>query len=335
MRLDAVAHRFDLALRGDGGLELVGVCSLAPGIPDRVAYLAHPRHAQALAATTAGVVILAPDQAEQCPVAALIAANPQLAYARVAALFEAPPPPAGIDAHAVIAADAQVDGRAAVAPGAVVGAGARIEAGAVLASGCVIGANCVVGQDSQIGANVVLHQAVVVGARVQIGAGTVIGARGFGLARDGERWVAIPQLGAVVIGDDVEVGAGCTIDRGAIGDTVIEQGVKIDDQVHIAHNCRIGAHTVIAGCAGVAGSAEVGKRCMIGGGVRISDHVRLADDVVLTGATQVAKSIDQPGIYSSTLRALPVQEWNRSLVSLRKVSLLEKRLRRLERSRES
>ncbi|MDN5938055.1 MAG: UDP-3-O-(3-hydroxymyristoyl)glucosamine N-acyltransferase [Salinisphaera sp.] len=331
MRLDDIARRFDLSLCGDAAFEVVGVCALQPGRADCVTYLSDARHAKALPDTVAGAVILAAEDVGACPVSALVAEDPALAYARVAALFDVAPPAPGIDPAAVIAATASVHPQAWVAAGAIVADGARIAAHAVVDSGAVIGAGCTVGEHSRIGANVVLHDGVTIGSRVHIEPAAVIGARGFGLVRDGHRWQPIPQLGSVIIGDDVEIGAGCTIDRGAIADTVIEEGVKLDDQVHIAHNCRVGAHTVIAGCAGLAGSAVVGRNCLLGGGVRVGDHVRLCDGVILAGATQVPKNIDRPGVYSSTLQAAPARQWHRSMALLRRLAGLDQRLRRLER----
>lgn len=339
LTLAAIAQRHGLNLRapaGAGGREMRGVCALQSGAPDRIAYCLDARHSDALAATRAGAVVLHPDLVQSCPAPALLAENPQLAYARVAAEFAPPAPPAGASPAAVIDPSATVDPSAAVAAGVVIGAGATVGPGAVLAPGCVIGAGASIGAGCRIGANAVIGDAgapVRLGARVAVEPGALIGVRGFGLVADGERWQAIPQLGGVVIGDDTEIGAGCTIARGAIGDTVLEHGVKLDAQVHIAHNCHIGAHTVIAGCTGVAGSSVIGKRCIIGGGVRVSDHVRVADGVVLTGATQVPQDIREPGVYSSTLKAMPAADWRRCLAHVRRLDDLVKRLRALERKK--
>lgn len=325
-----IAERFGLTLQGDGDSPIAGVCSLQPGMPGRLSFLADPKQAGFLEQTHAGAVVLAPTMAERCPVPALIADNPQLAYARVAALFLPPHPPPGVHPSAFVDPDASVDPGATVGPHVVVEAGASVAAGTLLAAGCVLETDSHVGPDCRIGANAVLGREVVIGARVRVGPGAIIGGRGFGLARDHDGWVEIPQLGGVRLEDDVEVGAGCTIDRGTIGDTLLERGVKLDDQVHIAHNCRIGALTVIAGCTGIAGSTEVGARCMIGGGVGIGDHLRIVDDVVLTGATQVPSDITEPGVYSSTLKAMPAGDWRRRLALIRKLDRLEQRLRALE-----
>lgn len=329
--LGQIARRFDLTLRGDSDVSIDGVCALTPGTAGRLAYLSDAKYRGRLGETRAAAVILSGEHADECPVAALIAERPKLAYARVAALFSPPAPVAGVSADAFVAPDASVDAEASVGARAVVSSGARIGAGVVLAPGCVVGRDAEVGDESHIGANAVIGDGVRLGQRVRVEAGAIIGARGFGLVQDGEAWIPIPQLGGVEIGDDVEIGANSTVDRGAIEDTVLEEGVKLDDQVHIAHNCRIGAHTVIAGCTGIAGSTSVGKRCLIGGGVGISDHLTLVDEVVVTAGSQVTCDIREAGVYSSTLRAMPAAEWRKRYALLRKLDRIERRLRDLER----
>lgn len=321
-RLGEIAERFNLELRGNAQHEVTGVCSLANGSPNRLAYLADATHSAALAHTRAGAVIVHADAAPGCPGAALVSRNPKLDYALVAALFVVPAT-GGVHTSASISAAAVVHSSAHVGANAVIGAGAHIGAGAVLAAGCVIGDNAVVGEQCEIGANACIGTGVEIGQRVRIGPAAVLGDRGFGLVHDGTSWQPIPQLGSVKIGDDCEIGAGSTVDRGAIEDTVIEQGVKIDDQVHIAHNCRIGAHTVIAGCTGIAGSCDIGAHCLIGGGVGIGDHVSIADNVIITGATQVPKDITEPGVYSSTFRAMPARQWRKRLAIFRKLDQLD------------
>lgn len=329
--LGEIARRFELTLRGDPEVLIEGVCTLTPGRAGRLAYLDDAAHRRWLAATRAAAVILAAEHADDCPAAALIADRPRLAYARVAALFAPPAPAAGVADGARVARDARVDPAAAVGERVVVSAGARVAAGAVLEAGCVIGRDAEVGEDSLVGANAVIGDGVRLGRRVRVEPGAIVGGRGFGLVPDDGGWRPIPQLGAVRVGDDVEIGAGCTVDRGAIDDTVLEEGVKLDDQVHIGHNCRIGAHTVIAGCTGIGGSTDIGRHCLIGGGVGISDHVTVADEVVITAGTQVPGDIREAGVYSSTLKAMPAAEWRKRLALIRKLDRIELRLRRLER----
>ncbi len=226
---------------------------------------------------------------------------------------------------AFINSRAQVDTSASIGPNAVVQAGANIGPNVEIGPGCVVGHDVEISAGSRLVANVSVGDRVRIGQRVTIEPGAVIGGRGFGLVRDGERWVEVPQLGSVRIGNDVEVGANTTIDRGAIDDTVIEDGVKIDSQVQIAHNCRIGAHTVIAGCSAIAGSVIIGQHCVLAGAVGIVDHVRLADHVVVTARSLVTRDLSEPGMYSSGWGAVPAAEWRRQVASLRRLPDQSKR----------
>jgi UDP-3-O-[3-hydroxymyristoyl] glucosamine N-acyltransferase len=300
--LGELAARFSLQLHGDPATVVVGMCSLQPGEPGKLAFLADAKYETGLAGTHAAAVVLRPELVARCPVYSLSSANPHLAFSRIAALWDA---------------------RSAVEPGihptAVILEGARIASDVSIGPGCVVGRNVVIGAGSRLAANVTLVEGVCIGARVRIEPGAVIGGRGFGLVRDGERWVEVPQLGSVRVGDDVEIGANTTIDRGAIEDTVIEEGVKIDSHVHIAHNCRIGAHTVIAGCVGISGSVTIGRRCILAGGVGVADHVSIADDVVVSGMSMVTRNIDEPGMYSAGWGAQPASEWRRQVAALRRL----------------
>jgi UDP-3-O-[3-hydroxymyristoyl] glucosamine N-acyltransferase len=259
----------------------------------------------------------------------LLSAEPRLAFARIAALFECRQSARGIAASAVIDDQAGIAPSAGIGSNAVIGA-ARLGDNVEIGPGSVLGDRVSIGNDTVIGANAVLLPGTRVGARVRIGAGAVVGERGFGLVPGPQGFESVPQLGGVRIADDVEIGANSTIDRGTIEDTCLDTGVKIDNQVHIAHNCTIGAHTVVAGCTGIAGSCIIGKHCMIGGGVGIGDHVTIADEVVITAASQVPKSIEAKGIYSSTLRAMPARRWHRRLALLRALDRIEARLARVE-----
>lgn len=328
--LSQLARRFDLRLQGDGDIRVAGVCALRPGQPGCIAFAEEPRQERALVDSGAAAVIVPESLANDAQRPVLISARPRLAFARVAAIFEMPPPVSGIHPSAIVDATASVSASAHIGPRAVVGARSSIGSGAIIGAGTVIGDDVHIGNRGRIASNVTIEARTRIGERVRIEAGAVIGARGFGLVHNGEAWEAIPQLGGVSLGDDVEVGAGTTIDRGAIDDTVVENGVKIDDQVHIGHNCIIGAHTVIAGCSGIAGSCSIGRNCMIGGGVGIGDHVHLADGVVLTAASQVPKDIDVPGVYSSTFRAMPARAWRKRLALFRRLDRMEQRLAGVE-----
>ena len=332
MRLAELAVRFGCELRGDPEADVDRVATLQDAIPGSLAFLANPRYRRHLAATRATAVILDASLADECPVAALVHPNPYATYARIAALLHPPPAFAGgVHAAAVVEPGAKVDPSAWVGAGCFVAGGARIAARVFLGPGCVILAGASVAEDTRLVAKVVLCHDVRIGARCLLHPGSVIGADGFGHAPDAGRYVKVPQLGAVVIGDDVEIGANTNVDRGTIGDTVIEEGVRIDNQVQIGHNVRVGAHTVIAGCAGISGSTSVGRRCVIAGMVGIAGHLTICDDVVVTGRTMVSSSIHQPGMYSGTLHAQETRRFRRNAARFQNLDELAKRVRRLER----
>jgi UDP-3-O-[3-hydroxymyristoyl] glucosamine N-acyltransferase len=306
LSLGELAVRFGCTLKGDPDLRVTRVAALENADGSSVTFLANPRYRRHLQTTKAGVVVLEPKLADACPVNALLAKNPYAVYARIASLLYPPPTaPAGQHATAVVDATARIDPTASIGAHAVVGANVTIGARTVIGPGCVVMDDANVGDDTRLTANVTLCQGVIVGKRCVFHPSVVIGADGFGLAPDRGEWLKVPQVGSVRIGDDVEVGASTTIDRGAIEDTVIGNGVKLDNQIQIGHNVRIGDHTAIAGCAGISGSAVIGKRCMIGGMAGIAGHLTICDDVVLTGKAFVNSSIRKPGYYSS---AIPVDE---------------------------
>ena len=330
-RIDDLARRFALETRGDPVRVINGVAPLARAEPGQLAFLANPRYAGELAHTRAGVVVLRAEHADASPAPVLIAKDPYLAYARIAALFEDVPASApGIHSTAVIAADARIDAAASIGPGCVIEAGAIIESGAVLGPHCVIGPGCTVGTQSRLGARVTLVTRVALGKRVLVHAGAVLGADGFGLARGEDRWVKVPQLGGVRIGDDCEIGANTTIDRGALEDTVLEEDVRLDNQIQIAHNVRIGAHSALAGCAAVAGSATIGRNCLIGGSAGVLGHLEIADGVTITAMTLVTHSLREPGVYSS---GAPIEEnhaWRRNAARMRQLDAMARRIATLE-----
>jgi UDP-3-O-[3-hydroxymyristoyl] glucosamine N-acyltransferase len=330
--LGELAVRLGCESEGDPETRIDGVGTLQGAGPGQIAFLANPRYRRFLENTRAAAVILGPDDASACPVPALIAGDPYLVYARVASIVR-PGPAArrGVDPAAVVAADASVADDAWVGPCAVIEAGVRIGARAQIGPGCTVGRGAVVGPDTRLVARVTLADGVRVGARCILHPGVVIGADGFGIARDGEAWLKVPQLGSVVLGDDVEVGANTTIDRGAIDDTVLGDGVKLDNQIQVGHNVTIGDHTVIAGCTGISGSAVIGRRCMIAGQVGIAGHLEIADDVVVTGQTLVASSIGESGVYSSALTMDDARRWRRNAARFRQLDDMARRLRRLER----
>ena len=317
----------------DPDREITGVATLQHAGEGDISFLANAGYRKFLSSTRASAVILSPADAAVYPAAAIVSSNPYVGYARAAALVSpAPAARQGIHASASLDADCDVDASAWIGPLCIIEKGAQIHAGVQLAGGCFIGAGSVIGADSQLSANVVICHGVTLGERVNIAAGAVIGSDGFGLANDGGRWVNVPQLGSARIGNDVDIGANTTIDRGALEDTVLEEGVRLDNQIQVAHNVRIGAHTAIAGCVGISGSASIGKHCMIGGGAGIVGHLEIADHVVITGMTMVTKSITKAGVYSSGVPAQENDAWNRNTARFRQLDKLARKVHSLERA---
>lgn len=329
--LAELARRFGGRVRGADEIDIVSVAALESAGPGQISYFQDKRHRPQLATTRAAAVILRADDADVYSGNALIVEQPQLCFARVAAfLHPAPTSKPGIHPHAT------VDPAARIAASASIGAHAVVEAGAVVGDEAQVGPGCYIGRGAAIGARtrlvgrVWIGHGCVVGANSLLHPGAVIGADGFGFAKDGERWVKIPQLGRVVIGNDVEIGANTTIDRGTFNDTEIADGVKLDNLIHIGHNVRIGEHTAMAACVGVSGSVTIGRRCLFAGQVGVVDHVNIADDVMVLGKSMVAASIDEPGAYSSGIPAERAELWRRRVVRLRQLEDMAQRLKQLE-----
>ena len=330
--LRELAQEFSCRLHGDADRIISRVGTLGGAGPDAITFLANPLYRAQLVATRAGAVILADKDREGCPTACLVHERPYATYARIAAfLHPAPASTAGVHPSAVIAPTARVASSAEVGPQAVIGAGCTIGDSAVVGPGSVLGANVAIGAGTRLVARVTVLDGVRIGARCIVHAGAVIGADGFGFAPEAGEWVKIPQLGSVVIGDDVEIGANTTVDRGTIEDTVIEDGVKLDNLVQIAHNVRVGAHTVMAAMSGAAGSTTIGKRCMIGGGVVMIHSLEICDDAVFTFRSAVLKSVAEPGTYSGTLPAEEAARWRRNAARFRKLDELAARMTAAER----
>lgn len=326
IRLVELADRLGLSVHGDGDVVIHGVATLEAAQADQLSFLANPKYRGQLAKSVAGAVVAAADAAADAPCPVLVSRNPYADFARIAAMFEPRPSrPPGIHPSAVIDAGATVDPDAHVGPLVTVAAGASIAAGAVIGAHCCIGEDCHVGPGAHLVARVTLVTRVRIGARVLIHPGAVIGADGFGLAMDRGSWLKVPQLGGVIIGDDCEIGANTTIDRGALGDTVLEEDVRLDNQIQIAHNVRIGAHTAMAGCSAVAGSARIGRYCLIGGGAGVLGHLELCDKVTITAMSLVTHSIREPGEYSSGTPLMDNRNWRRSAVRFKQLDELARR----------
>lgn len=302
------------------------VAPLSLAEADQISFLSNPKYRRELSDTHAGVVILAPELEDAFPGSRIVTDNPYLYFARVSQLLNPlPPVRSGVHSSAVVEPGALIEDGAEIGALSYVGAGARIGANAVIAPRCYVGPNAEVGEDTRLMAGVVLQHGCVIGRRGLVHSGAVIGADGFGIANDKGVWVKIPQIGRVVIGDDVEIGANTTVDRGAMADTVIEDGVKLDNQIQIGHNVRVGAHTAMAGCVGVAGSAVIGRHCTVGGGAIVLGHLELADHVHVSAGTLITKSIREAGTYTGVYPFAKHDDWQKNAAMLRS---LDQTLRR-------
>jgi UDP-3-O-[3-hydroxymyristoyl] glucosamine N-acyltransferase len=314
---------------GEVGSPLTGVATLESAGPDEIAFLANPRYRGKLATTRAGAVILGPGDREAGRMPRIVSENPYAYYARTVALFHPEPKPtAGVHATAQVAPGARIAASAEVGPYAVVGPNASVGEGAAIGAHCVLGDGVSIGAGTRLHPRVTVYAGCAIGARCILHSGVVIGADGFGMARDAGQWLKIPQVGAVRIGDDVEIGANTAIDRGALDDTVVEDGVKLDNLIQVGHNCVIGAHTVIAGCTGISGSVRIGRDCMIGGGVGIVGHLAICDGVTISGFSFITKSITEPGTYTSGMPAMRHGEWLRNTAQLRHLDDLARRVKK-------
>ena len=313
-------------------LPIVGIASLKLANAQQVSFFTNAaKYREELANTRAAAVIIASQNRRFCKVPMLVMENPYLGYARAATLFNPPPPKKpGIHPTAWISPDALLDINVSVGAQAVIEASAKIGRNVSIGAGCVIDNSVEIGDNCQLMANVTLCTGTRLGQAVIIHPGSVIGSDGFGNANDAGKWVKVPQLGGVIIGDDVEIGANTTIDKGALEDTVIGNGVKLDNQIQIGHNVQIGEHTAIAGCVGIAGSTRIGSYCMIGGGVGIAGHLELVDHVHVTGGSIVLQSIRKPGTYSSGTAIQPNQHWHKNYHRFKQLDEMARRLQNLE-----
>lgn len=331
-KLSELAEQFSLDYHGDGDTLIDGVGTLTDASKTQISFLSNSAYRGQLSATRAAAVIISADEIENCPVNCLVADDPYVSYAGIAEVFDTRRPlMPGLDASASIDPSASLGKDVHVGANAVIGPGCQIADACSIGPGCVLVADCKLGKGSRLLANVVICEGVVIGKRTIIHPGAVIGADGFGLAFDKDHWVKIPQLGSVRIGDDCEVGANTTIDRGAIGDTILENDVRIDNLVQIAHNVRVGAHTAMASMVGVSGSTSIGEYCMFGGQVGVVGHIQIADRTNVMGKSVVSKSITEPGTtWSASFPAQPIRKWNRTAARLRKLEKLAERVMKLE-----
>ena len=331
MTLGQLADALGATLKGSETLEITGLATLQEAGAGQLSFLANPQYRKYLADTQASAVLLKAADAEDFAGNALIVPDPYLAYARISHLFDPKPKAvAGIHPSAVVAEDAQVDELASVGPFAVIESGARIGPGVTIGAHCFIGARCVIGEGGWLAPRVTLYHDVRIGKRVVIQSGAVIGGEGFGFANEKGTWRKIAQIGGVVVGDDVEIGVNTAVDRGALADTRIGDGVKLDNQIQIAHNVQVGDHTAMAACVGISGSTRIGKHCTIAGGVGMVGHIDVCDGVFVSGMTMVTRSITEPGAYSSGTAMQPLADWRKSAARIRQLDEMAKRLQQLE-----
>jgi UDP-3-O-[3-hydroxymyristoyl] glucosamine N-acyltransferase len=312
-------------------VEVSRVASVANAEAGHITFITDSKYRKSLSDTKASAVILAEENRAFSDLPRIVTDNPYAYFAKVSALLN-PQINAvfGVHTSSIIGAESKISATCAVGPNAVIGHQVSLADGVVVGAGCFIGDNVTIGKNTKLQPNVTIYSDSLVGANCNIAAGAVIGADGFGYANQDGTWVKIPQVGRVVIADDVDVGANTTIDRGALDDTVIEKGVKLDNLIQIGHNCIIGAHTVIAGCVGIAGSARIGKRCRIGGAAMILGHLEIADDVTISPGSMITRSLKKSDTYTALMPFQRHEDWLKTAASLRHLTEINEKLKALE-----
>jgi UDP-3-O-[3-hydroxymyristoyl] glucosamine N-acyltransferase len=330
--LGHIAEHLGAELRnGSPETRISGLGTIQSAGSSQLSFLANPKYRSFLENTRAGAVICHADQAGFSPVPVLVVEQPYLAFAKASHLFDrAPRPAAGVHPSAVVDQQAVLEEGVSVGPNAVIERGACVGAGSVIMANCYVGEYARLGQDVRLWPNVTIYHGVTIGDRSTIHSNSVIGSDGFGFAPGRDGWSKVAQVGGVSVGNDVEIGSGTTIDRGAIDDTVIGNGVIIDNQVQVAHNVVVGDHTALAGQVGIAGSAKIGSRCLLGGAVGVSGHLEICDDVQVLGMTLVSGSITEPGIYASGMPADKHRKWRKNTARFRHLDELYRRVVKLE-----
>jgi len=329
--LAELANKIGAQVHGDESCTVARLATLEKAQQGEIAFLSNSKYKQQLSATHASAVIISEDCLSECPTNALVMDNPYLGYAMVAQLLDTTPKPANsVHPSASIADDAIVAESATIGANAVIESGAIVGDNVSIGTGCFIGKNAKLGNNTKLWSNVCVYHEVVIGDDCLVQANTTIGSDGFGYANDKGNWIKIPQLGSVQIGNRVEIGANTTIDRGALDDTIIKDGVILDNQIQIAHNVVIGENTAMAACSVIAGSTTIGRNCTIAGLVGINGHIEVSDGAVFTGMTMVTKSIEKPGVYSSGMPCQPNKEWHKSNARIRKLDTLNAKVKQLE-----
>jgi UDP-3-O-[3-hydroxymyristoyl] glucosamine N-acyltransferase len=330
-RLADIAARFGGQVVGDADTQVRQIGTLEKAAAGQIAFLANAKYRHQLEGSMASAVILSKVDAEATQIPRIVCDNPYSYFAKLSSFLNPLPECIpGIHPSAVIGKGTKISPQAHIGPLVTVADGAVIGAGTTVMEGCCIGADTILGENTLLYPRVTVYHNCVIGNHVIAHSGVVIGADGFGMAWEEGRWLKIPQIGRVLIGDHVEIGANTTIDRGALDDTVIEEDVKLDNQIQVAHNVRIGAHTAIAGCVGIAGSATIGKYCRIGGSAGILGHLSIADGVEISSFTLVSKSIREKGVYSGIYPFSDKETWLKSAAHLRHLDDMFARIKQLE-----
>lgn len=329
--LREIVSRLGGELVGDGDVNISHVASLASAKPGHISFLTDSRYRSLLAGTEASAVILSHAERDSTVLPRIVTENPYAYFAKVSELLNPQPSyQAGINDSAQVGAGCSIADSCSIAANAVLGADVSLGENVVIGPNCVVGDRVIIGDNSQLHAGAVVYHDCVIGKNCNLFSGSVIGADGFGYAEDDGRWVKIPQVGRVLIADHVDVGANTTIDRGALDDTVIEEGVKLDNLIQIGHNCHIGTHTVIAGCVGIAGSAVVGKHCKIGGAAMILGHLEIADGVTISPGSMITRSLTQADTYTALMPFQSHAEWLKTAANIRRLGDLAERVKQLE-----
>ena len=331
LTLAHIALHVNGVIIGDAECEISSVSTLQAANGQQISFLANNKYKKYLQNSQAGAVIVSKEMAGLVKNSAIVVDDPYIAYAKIATLLNPPKTiTTGISETAMVEASVNILKTVSIGPQVVIEANVKLAHRVVIGAGTVLQDGVIIGENTLIAPNVTICHGVEIGKNVVIHPGVVIGADGFGIANDKGKWIKIPQIGGVKIGNDVEIGANTTVDRGAIEDTIIGDGVKLDNQIQVGHNVIIGKNTVIAGCTGIAGSTIIGENCIIGGGVGIGGHIEIVDNVTITGMSMVTKSLTKAGIYSSGIPAEPTSQWHKNVVRYRQMDKLAVRVKKLE-----
>ena len=329
--LSALAEQTGAGLSGSGDVIVEKVADITSGEEGSIVFVSNAKYTKHLKTTDASAVIITDKMLQSCDKPALVTENPRVVFSKVALLLNPlPKVEPWISPHAVIAEDADVDPSSRIEACVVIQSGVSIGPGTWLSPGCVLEKNVRIGANTRLFANVTIGEGCTVGDNTILHSGAVIGADGFGFVWDQDAYMKVPQLGSVCIGNSVEIGANTTIDRGAIGDTIVEDGVKIDNLVQLGHNDHVGEHTTMSGQSGISGSVKIGRKCVIGGGVGIGDNLEITDNVILAGRSNVANSIKEPGMYAAVIPVVEARKWRRILARIKQLDELAKRIKALE-----